>query len=317
MAKKILLTEDITDAGKEYLRERGYELALASGIDLETLCREVVGCDGLLVRIAKCPRELFQTADRLKVIGKHGVGVDNIDLQAARDFGVTVTFAPTSNSNSVAEQAILFLLECARNSYKVCKAFRQNQDFSIRNRVRSIELQGKVLGIVGLGRIGRLVAQKAALGLGMKVLAYDLYPPREVPGYIEVQKDLQSVLSQADFVTLHVPATPQTRHIIQEESLGWMKPTAWLINTARGELIDDEALLKALQSGQIAGAAVDAHAMEPPAKDSLLLQQENYIATPHNAALTQEAMDRMGLHAAMGIDDVLSGREPQWPIQLG
>jgi D-3-phosphoglycerate dehydrogenase len=294
----ILLPQDIATPGKEFLIHHGYQIRLCPDIDEDTLCREVVGCNAILARTAAITRRVLEAEPNLKVVGRHGVGYDNVDIEAATSLGIWVTNAPHSNANTVAEHTIGLLVALAHNMVQHDRALRSG-DFEIRNRVLGTDLAGKTLGIVGLGGIGTLVARKAALGLDMKVIALNR-TPRDVDDWIEPVQDRQQFFERADFVSLHLPGSPQTRHYMGEKELGWMKPSAFLINVSRGEII--------------AGAGLDVFEPEPPSPANPLFALQNVIVTPHSAALTTEAMGRMGLHAAQGIHDVLTGKMPQWPV---
>ncbi|WHH57625.1 hydroxyacid dehydrogenase [Petroclostridium sp. X23] len=314
MAYKVLIPQDITEAGKEYLREKGYEIKMGSGITVEAIKQDVVDCDAILARTAPFPAEVLEAGKNLKVIGRHGIGVDNIDVARAEELGIWVTNAPLSNANSVAEHTITLILASARNLAYIDKVFR-NGDFEIRNRLKGMDLDGKTLGLVGLGRIGTMVAKKAALGLGMKVIGYDPYITKDkVAPEIEFVDNMETIFKNADFVSLHMPATKETKGSIGKKYFEMMKSSAFLINCARGEVVDELELIQALKDKAIAGAALDVFEQEPPEKDNALFALDNVIVTPHNAALTQESMDRMGLHAATGIDEVLSGKKPSWPV---
>ncbi len=312
MKSTILLPQNICETGKNWLLERGYALKLGQAIDEATLARDVAGCAAILLRTAHISRRVLEGGAELKVIGRHGVGVDNIDLEAAREMGIRVTNAPESNALPVAEWTLGALLALSHRMVWRDRALRRG-DFEVRNRVVGNDLSGKTLAILGLGRIGSLVAQKAALGLGMKIIAL-ARAPKPVDGWIETVETREELFARADFVSLHLPLSPQTRRSIGARELGWMKASAHLINAARGEIVDETALLDALRSGEIAGAALDVFETEPLLPDHPLFALDNVILTPHSAALTQEAMERMALDAARGIDDVLSGRAPQWPV---
>jgi D-3-phosphoglycerate dehydrogenase len=314
MAYTVLIPQPIAEDGKDYLRERGYEIKIGSGHTPEIMVEEIKGCDALLIRTAPVTREVLEAGTRLKVIGRHGTGVDNIDIQAATDLGIYVTNAPESNANSVAEHAIGLMIACARNFIRVNRALVSG-NFEIRNQIIGVDLEKKIVGIIGLGQIGALVAKKAVLGFDMKVIAYDPFVDVEnlAPG-IELVDKVDDVFQRADFVTLHLPSTPETKGMVGKREFAMMKPSAYLINTARGDLINETELVEALETDQIAGGGFDVFAQEPPPKVHPLFKLENVILTPHNATLTSECMVRLALHAAMGIDDVLSGRKPKWPV---
>ncbi|MDK2800995.1 MAG: D-3-phosphoglycerate dehydrogenase / 2-oxoglutarate reductase [Clostridiales bacterium] len=314
MSFKVLIPQDITDAGKDFLREHGYEIKMGLGITVEQIAKDVEDCDAILARTAPFPAEVIEAGKKLKVIARHGVGVDNIDVKRATELGIWVTNAPESNANSVAEHTIGLIIACARNMVRCDKEFR-NGNFEIRNQLKGFDLAGKTLAVVGTGRIGSMVAKKATLGLDMKVIGYDPYVTQDkVIPEIELVNDWEYIFKNADFISLHMPATSKTKGIVGAKEFEMMKSTAYLINAARGEVVDEAALIEALQQNKIAGAGLDVFEQEPPAKDNPLFALDNVILTPHNAALTYEAMDRMGLHAAMGIHDVLSGKKPKWPV---
>lgn len=314
MSYKVLIPQDIAPGGKEYLLHRRYEIKMGSGITPAQIAADVVGCDAILARTANFPAQVIEAGDRLKVISRHGIGTDNIDVAKATELGIWVTYTPESNAKTVAEYSIGCLVALARQFIRTDRATRAG-DWEIRNRLVGEDLEGKVLGIVGLGRIGRLVARKAALGLEMKVIGYDPFlKPEQFPEQVRVVARLEELLSTADFVTLHLPATEASRGSFGRKEFQLMKPSAYFINAARGDIIDEAALLASLQQGKIAGAALDVFAREPADRDNPLFRLDNVLVTPHNAALTRQCMTRMALHAAQGIDEVLSGKRPTWPV---
>lgn len=314
MSFKVLIPQDITDAGKNYLRENGCEIIIGSASDPATIAREAVDCDAILARTAQYPKSVFAAAPKLKVVGRHGIGVDNIDVQYCTENGIFVTYAPLSNANSVAEHTLFLMLACARNAMIIDEEFRKG-NFEIRNKAKGMDLEGKTLGLIGLGRIGQMVARKASLGFGMKVIAFDPYvKPENAPDGVRLADSKETVFAQSDFVSLHTPSTPETRKSVGLDQFKMMKKGAYLINASRGEVVNEAELIAALEQGIIRGAGLDVFEEEPPAPDNRLLAMRNVIPTPHNAALTQESMDRMGLHAAIGIVDVLNGRKPAWGV---
>ena len=219
MAYTVLIPQPIAEEGKDYLRERGYEVKVGSGHTVEIIKEDVKGCDAILIRTALLPAKVLHAEKRLKVIGRHGVGVDNIDLEAATELGIYVTNAPESNSNSVAEQAMGLMVACARN-YSLCDREIRKGNFEIRDQIRGVDLEGKIVGIVGLGAIGSRVAQKAIHGFDMKVIAYDPYVNKEkVPAEITLVDSWEELFQTADFVTLHLPATPETKGGVAKKSL--------------------------------------------------------------------------------------------------
>ena len=312
---KVVIPQDITDAGKDYLKEKGYEIVIGTGdTDIEAMKKQVEGADGILARTAPYPAEVLAAAKNLKVIGRHGIGVDNIDVDWCTEHGVYVTFAPTSNAISVAEHTVGMMIAVAHHFAFFDKGIR-NGEWGFRNTCRSYDLHGKTLGLVGMGRIGSMVANMCINAFGMKVIGYDAYLPAErFPAGSTKCETMEEVLKNADFVSLHVPSTPETRGSINKTTIAMMKPSAYLINCARGDVVNIDDLYECLKNKVIAGAGIDVFPSEPPAKDCKLFELDNITMTPHSAALTQESMDRMGLHAAMGIHAVLSGEKPEWPV---
>jgi D-3-phosphoglycerate dehydrogenase len=316
MAQKVLIPQDVSEEGKKYLRDRGYEIKMGSGTSAAAISADVVDCSAILARTAQFPAEVLKAGKLLKVIGRHGVGYDNIDVAAANELGIAVTYAPESNAKSVAEHTIGLIVACAHNFARQDREFRAG-NFEVRNQVKGVDLEGKTLAVIGAGRIGAIVSKKALLGLEMKVVAYDPFV-KQLPGLPEVEfvSSIEEAFKRADFVTLHLPSLPQTKGIVDAKLLGLLKPTAYFINAARGELVVEEDLIAVLKDKKIAGAGLDVFKEEPPAKDNPLFGLDNVILTPHSAALTVECTNRMALHAAMGIDDVLSGRAPKWPVPI-
>ncbi len=314
MAYRVVIQQPITDLGINFLKDKGYDVFIGDGkTDVETMKKAVRGADALLIRTAPYTREILECAENLKVVGRQGVGLDNVDLDYCREKGIWVTIAPQANSNAVAEHTIGMIAASAHHIVYMDKMTREG-NWEVRNLRKGRDISGKTLGLIGLGRIGKMVAEKAALGLGMNVIGYDQYlTDDQYPSIIIPAENIDEILKKADYLSLHIPATKETKNMVDKEFLSKMKNTAVLINCARGEIVDEEALYDALKNGVIAGAACDVLKDEPPKLENPLLTLDNIIFTPHNATLTYETMDAMGLHAAMGIDDVLNGRKPQWP----
>jgi D-3-phosphoglycerate dehydrogenase len=314
MAYKVLIPQDISPGGKNYLLKKGYEITVENSGEIDL--RTVGEYDAILLRTAQVNEAVLKAAKKLKVIGRYGVGLDNIDIKACGERGVRVTSAPYGNIISVAEYTLLMILQCAKNTCEVETLWRSPQnDFNSRNTHCGIELAGRVLGIIGTGKIGSLVAKKALSAFEMKVLAHDPYIVEEkrVPG-VEYAGSLDQALEQSDFVTLHVPLNEETRHLMGTKQFRRMKKTAYLINASRGPVVDEEALIEALNDHTIAGAALDVFEHEPHVWPNPLFEMKNVIVSPHIAGMTVESSNRVGEQAAMGIDDVLSGREPEWPV---
>lgn len=310
---KVLIPQDISEVGKIYLRDCGYEVQVLHTFDEATLFKEVAGYDALLVRNARITRKVLEEGSRLKVIAKHGVGVDNIDLQAARELGIQVTNAPESNANCVAEHTVAMIMAMAHQLPFLDVSVRKS-DWDVRNRINLLELLGKTAGIVGLGKIGKLVAEKLSQGLGMKIIAYNRSVPKDLPFYIEMKKNIDEIYAEADVVSIHVPATPETKKSVNLSCFQKMKNSALLINSGRGEVVDEEDLYQALSDGMIAGAALDVLEKEPPETGNPLLSCNRVLLSPHCGAHSQESFEKMALHAAMGVHEVLSGKTVTWPV---
>lgn len=272
----------------------------------ESMVAELIGnAEAVIVGVDRIGEKVLSLCPHLKVVSKHGIGVDNIDLEAARRRGVIVANAPGTNSESVADMAFLFILSCARHMKLLLEQVR-NKKWS--SPLLGSELEGKTLGIVGLGRIGKGVARRA-LGFGMKVIYFD--PFVEDPDFTKVE--LEELFRRSDFVTLHLPLSLQTKHLVNEQLLSLMKKDAFLINTARGELVDEEALYRFLKEERIAGAGLDVLSFEPPF-ESPLLTLPNVLVTPHVSAHTKEANVKMGKTAALNVVYVLEGKEPLYRV---
>ena len=311
MGFKVLIPQKVVVEGEQYLLERGYEIVTSDGITVDALKAAVVDCDAILARTAEFPAEVLEAGKKLKVIARHGVGVNNIDVATATKLGIQVTFTPLANSNTVAEQTIGMLLALSRNLLYIDRQFRQG-NWEIRNKLQGTDLAGKTLGIAGLGRIGTLVAKKAN-AFDMKILAFDPFiDAGRIPEYVTRVNSLEDIFAQSDFVTLHMPFE---KKLVGKALFELMKPTAYFVNLSRGEVVFEEELIAALTDKKIAGAALDVFEPEPPDMvNNPLFKMDNVILTPHNAALTKEATMRMAVHAAQGIDEVLTGKAPTWPV---
>ena len=309
---KILIPEDIADSGKEYLLERGYELKVGVSTDTETLKRELMDADGVIVRNARYPREVFEGSKRLKVIGRHGTGVDNIDVKAAQELGIYVVNGPIANINAVAEHtvAVILALSCG---LKVADKRTCGRDWTWRLSMKRHEIKGSKVGIIGYGHIGQLVAEKLVNGLGAQIIAYDTRRTDRTQEHVEISDDLEYVLAHSDYVSLHIPSTPDTRDMFNYEMFKKMKKGSFFVNCARGDLYIEDDLVKVIKEGHLAGAALDVY-REEPLKDSELYDMDEVILTQHEAGLSEESKVNMSLYAAMGVDQVLSGKEPTWAV---
>jgi len=302
---RVLVLEGITDRGLEVLKAEGWTIDQQKAMASAELAKIVAPYHAILVRSGtQITAEVLDAAKSLKVIGRPGVGVDNVDLQAATRRGVIVMNSPGGNLVSTAELAVALLLSLARNLPAADASMKAGK--WDRKSFAGTELQGKRLGIVGLGRIGREVAARAR-AFGMEVTAYDPFVAAAVAESIHVTlRTLDEILQGSDFLTLHTTLTPDTRHLLGREAFAKVKPGVRIVNAARGELIDDEALLAALESGRVAGAALDVHTQEPPV-DWRLAKHPRVVATPHLGASTAEAQERVGTDIAVQVRDYLKG----------
>ncbi len=313
MAKRVLVTEYIHPAGIEMLK-RECEVVQPSGISVAAMKEAIADVDGVLVRVAPISREVISAASRLKVIGKHGVGTDNIDIPAATERGVAVCNTPEANGEGVAELAFAMMMALSRQ-LQGCDAFvREGGDWKGKERLTGGELLGKTLSIVGTGRIGSRLAQICQAAFDMKVYAYDPYVTAEGMAARNITKveTVDELMPLADFVSIHTPLTPATKGIVSTKQFGLMKKSAFLINAARGPVVDEAALVVALQEGKIAGAGLDVFEQEPPAADNPLLKMRNVVLAPHIGGGTDESMERMATHAAADILAVLRGERPKY-----
>lgn len=304
---KVLFTENVHEAGPDLLRKAGHEIVMADR-DMGIVNKEIVDSDAIVTRILEVPVPLLETAKKLKHISKHGVGVDNIPVDYCREHGIAVTIAPGANSQSVAEHALSLMLALAKNLKSVSNAY-QKIGFAAKNSPPGMEIDAKTVGVIGCGRIGSRMA-RMCVGLGMRVLVYDPYVD-QIPAGAEKINDCDELFRQADVVTLHCLLNDETAHLVSAREFGLMKPTAILINCARGPVVDEAALIEALQKGQIAGAGLDVTNHEPCEPDSPLFQMENVILTPHYAPTTREASYKVSQTAAQNILDILDGKKPE------
>jgi len=295
----------LEEAGCQVLR---LERPADETITTEVMIRAIEGVQAIIIGIEPLNLAVLEHAPDLRIISKYGVGMDNIDIEAARSRGIALGWTPGANSNAVAEMTLGLMFALARRIPQTDRAMHDGRF----ERVRGIELQDRVLGVIGLGRIGRRVA-KAASCLGMRVIAYDPYLMESPLAEIALV-DQDQLLQEADVISLHLPLTEQTQHMIDAQALRAMKPDALLINTARGGIVDEEALYNALQAGELGGAAIDCFSHEP-AYDSPLLKLKQVIGTPHTASHTQEASDAMGLMAVENVIAVLQGKPMPYPYE--
>ncbi len=311
---RVLVTEPLSEAGLELLR-RDFQVDVRRELATEGLAAEIAPYDALVVRSqTQVTREVIEAAENLKVIARAGIGLDNVDVDAATRRGVMVVNAPQSNIVSAAEHTLALLLAQARNIPQADAELRAGT--WERSRWQGVELQGKTLGVVGLGRVGSLVAQRSA-AFGMRVIAFDPYVPRERAKEmgIELMPTLEALLVQSDFLTIHLPRTPDTEGLIGERELALVKEGARLVNTARGGIVDEQALAKALEEGRLAGAALDVFT-EEPTTESPLFGFEQVVVTPHLGASTAEAQDKAGTSVAEMVRLALKGEFVPYAVNV-
>ena len=305
MSHRILVLEGITERGAEILRAEGWTVDMEKALPPAELVKLVPPYDAILVRSgSQMNAEVIDAAKSLKVIGRAGVGVDNVDLAAATRRGVLVMNSPGGNTVSTAELAVALMLALARNLAPADLAMKgEKWD---RKSFAGVELFGKRLGVIGFGRIGREVAARCR-AFGMEVQAFDPFVSPAVAEQAHVKlRSLEEVLQTSDYLTLHTTLTKETKHLLGKDAFAKVKAGVRIVNAARGELIDDDALLAALESGRVAGAALDVHAQEPP-KDWRLAKHPKVLALPHLGASTKEAQERVGTDIAQQVRDYLKG----------
>lgn len=314
---KVLVTARIfgylSDDSFDIFKNSGFELAnnpyRGKGLSEDELIELIGGVHGLLTGVDQVTGKFIKAADELKVISKFGTGVDNIDVDAATQNGVVVTNAPGMNSDAVADMAFALILSIARRiSFANHEVRKGNWPLIV-----GTEICNKTLGLIGLGEIAKRVAVRAG-GFNMKILTYEVLPDEQfIQKHWIKRVSLNRLLQESDFVSIHVPLTAETKALIKTEQFELMKPTAFLINTARGGIVDENALHAVLQSRKIAGAAFDVF-KEEPLKEKALLEMDNFIATPHISPFTREAIENAEKLSAQNIIDVLMGQSPPFIV---
>jgi D-3-phosphoglycerate dehydrogenase len=300
------------DPARGVLSTIGAELVLAAEPTPDAILRVAANADGVLVTYAKITAEMIRQLTRCKVISRFGIGVDNVDVDAASKAGIVVTRVPDYCIDEVSDHAVALLLALARK-VALANARVQRGLWDMPAVVPIHRLRGRVLGLVGFGRIPRLVAPKAK-AFGLRVVAFDPYVPQAVFAEDGVERvEFDDLLKVADYISLHCPLMPETRHLMGDAAFQRMKPTAYLVNTARGPIIDEAALARALDAGQLAGAALDVLTEEPPGA-SPLFGRDNVIVTPHTSFYSEESLIELQTKAAQEVVAVLSGRPPRRPV---
>ncbi|KAF9603467.1 hypothetical protein IFM89_036270 [Coptis chinensis] len=302
----VLVAEKLGQAGLELLKDFA-NVDCSYNLTPEELCTKISLCDALIVRSGtKVNREVFESSGgRLKVVGRAGVGIDNVDLSAATEHGCLVVNAPTANTVAAAEHGIALITSMSRNIAQADASIKAGK--WERNKYVGVSLVGKTLAVMGFGKVGTEVARRAK-GLGMHVIAHDPYAPADRARAIGVDLvSFDEAISTADFISLHMPLTPSTNKVLNDESFAKMKKGVRIVNVARGGVIDEDALVRALDAGRVAQAALDVFTVEPPSKDSKLVQHENVTVTPHLGASTMEAQEGVAIEIAEAVVGALKG----------
>jgi len=312
---KVLVTQPIHKKGMELLENAVEKVIAAPNDRLETIAslldKEVTG---VIVRYNLFNRELMEKAPNLKVIARHGIGVDLIDMEAATEHGIMVVNTPDAATVSVAEHVVMLILALSKKMIFADRELKKG-NYSVKDKYMPDDVEGKTLGLIGFGKIGKEVA-KRCIGLGMDVIAYDPYTNQAAFDSMGVEKaaSMESLLEQSDFVSLHTPLSPQTHHLLGEAQFKLMKESAYLINCSRGQVVDEAALIGSLQKKIIAGAGLDVFEKEPPEADNPLFCMDNVIATPHSSSLTVNGKIKMAVGAAEQLLKVLRGEAPDYLV---
>ncbi len=314
MKRKILLTAPIHEEGIRLLEENDCEVIVAESNEEQCLSMLAKDVDGIIVRgMGSLTRGVIEVAQRCKVIGRHGVGLDTIDVHAASESKIPVVFTPGATANAVAEHTLCLTLALAKKLCVLNGRLKEQGDYQCRMKVTCSEISHKTAGLIGLGKIGVRVAEMFQNGFGMTVLGYDPYISGEglkKSGLrVTLKPDLNELLECSDIVSLHMPATKDNKPLLGKKELERMKKGAFLINTARGSLLDEGALYAALSNHRIAGAGLDVFETEPPLPDNPLYRLDNVIVTPHTAALTAEGTRTMAVRVSANVCAVLDGKK--------
>jgi D-3-phosphoglycerate dehydrogenase len=302
---KILIADAMSDRAVDILKEKQLEVDVRADLKKKELQAIIGGYDALVVRSAtKVTRDIIEKADRLKVIGRAGTGVDNVDVEAATEKGIIVMNAPQGNALAAAEHALALLFALAR---KISLADRTMKEGKWEKKLlMGVQVQGKTIGVIGIGNVGMIVAEKA-VALGMRVIAYDPHVPQEVAVKRGIELvSLRSLLSRSDFITVHVPLLKETKNLLNKDNLSKSKKGVFIVNAARGGIINEHDLCRAIEDGQVAGAALDVFEQEPPPPDHPLVVSEKVIATPHLGASTSEAQSKVAIDIASQIADYVT-----------
>lgn len=307
---KIVISHPLYRDGMALLEGKA-EIVITNDGDSDRILDRLIDADAYILRIGKIDRKAIERCEKLKVITRPGVGYDSVDVQAATERGIPVVLCPSANARAVAEHTVALLLACAKNIVESVNETKAG-NFGIRNRYAAVDIVDKMLVVLGFGNIGRQVAKLCA-ALDMKVGVYDPFVKRETAeelGYVYYENMLDA-LAAADFVSLHMPSMPSTRGLISAEQFKAMKPTSFFLNAARGDVVDEPALIAALKNGEITGAGLDVLVEEPFPADHPFMKMPNVVLTPHMAAQSQETVSKLVTMAAEGTLAVLRGEK--WP----
>lgn len=311
---KVLVPEALNPVAKKFLEDRNYDLVIPQGTDPESLKKAISEVDAVIARTEKYTPDVIRAGKNLKIIARYGIGYDNIDLATADEQGITVTLARNCNIYSVAEQTITLMLCCLKQVVPLYQALKEG-NWKSRDVIPTYEARNKTIGILGIGAIGFEVAKIAHFGFQMKVLAYDNYADRKkYPEWITFVDRLEDFLPQADVASIHVPLTKDTHHMLNRKTISCMKPTAVLLNAARGPIWNESDLYVMLKEHRIAAAGTDVFETEPPSPDTPLFSLPNFIGCPHTAALSKEAIQAVAMNCVHAIDDLLHGKQPLYII---
>ena len=305
---KIVISHPLYRDGMALLEGKA-EIVITNDGDSDRILDSLIDADAYILRIGKIDRKAIERCEKLKVITRPGVGYDSVDVQAATERGIPVVLCPAANARAVAEHTVALLLACAKNIVESVNETKAG-NFGIRNRYAAVDIVDKMLVVLGFGNIGRQVAKLCA-ALDMKVGAFDPFVKRETAAEMGYFENMLDALAAADFVSLHMPSMPSTRGMIAAEQFKAMKPTAFFLNAARGDVVNEPALIAALKNGEIAGAGLDVLVEEPFPADHPFMTMPNVVLTPHMAAQSQETVSKLVTMAAEGTLAVLRGEK--WP----
>lgn len=314
----VVVTEPIHQAGIDLLEERGVEvISLPPGSDIDALAEVSPRADGFITRGSiKVTREIMASSPRLKAVGVHGIGCDHVDLEAARELGKVVLNTPTALTETVAEMAMALMLSMTRRVVSADKAVRAGEWSRKYGDLRGVEVMGKTVGLIGLGKIGTATARRLK-PFGVELVYYSRTRKEDVEEELGMEwASLGELLRRSDIVSIHVPHNPETFHMLSSAEFEMMKDGVYIVNSARGKIIDQEVLVEALKSGKVAGAALDVFEVEPLPQGDPLASMDNVILAPHLGASSQEAMWRMATQVADGVFKVLKGEKPDHPVVI-